>query len=406
MLAGMALCSCGRPRARCADPGRGRGREPRHRPRRTRPQRHCRHGAQRRRRHRGDRHHRLRRACWCRTPCDPRCRPSAGAAAAGEHARRRRLAAAGRRGLAPGSALGRAQDRRADRALWRAVLRLAGAQDAQRSWRHEARGAAPCRVRLRGRARCSAASTSPRSAGRVDGRDRRPTAPARPRCSGSWRASFRPPPARPGSTGRPLGDWPRGELARSLAYLPQERIVHWALTRPRRRGARPPAAIRPMGATGERHRRARPSSAALAAMDVAPLAGRPGAGRCRVANAPACWLRARWRSSRKCCSPTSRPPASIPPTSSRCSSTLPRLRRAAAPSLWRCTICRLPRASATGSCSSVPAAPWPRDAPAAVLTPAHLATAYGIRAEYRTIDGIPAVLASTCCHDAAPVRRS
>jgi len=31
--------------------------------------------------------------------------------------------------------------------------------------------------------------------------------------------------------------------------------------------------------------------------------------------------------------------------------------------------------------------------PGAVLTEAHLASAYGIRAEYRTIDGIPAVLA-------------
>ncbi len=36
--------------------------------------------------------------------------------------------------------------------------------------------------------------------------------------------------------------------------------------------------------------------------------------------------------------------------------------------------------------------------PAAVLTETHLATAYGIRAEYRTIDGIPAVLA----HDVLP----
>src|SRR5204862_4373232 len=30
--------------------------------------------------------------------------------------------------------------------------------------------------------------------------------------------------------GRRLGEWERGALARSLAYLPQDRTVHWALT--------------------------------------------------------------------------------------------------------------------------------------------------------------------------------
>src|SRR5262245_65763931 len=30
--------------------------------------------------------------------------------------------------------------------------------------------------------------------------------------------------------GSALGDWDRGRLARALAYLPQERLVHWALT--------------------------------------------------------------------------------------------------------------------------------------------------------------------------------
>ena len=29
--------------------------------------------------------------------------------------------------------------------------------------------------------------------------------------------------------GRPLGAWERGQLARALAYLPQERLVHWSL---------------------------------------------------------------------------------------------------------------------------------------------------------------------------------
>jgi iron complex transport system ATP-binding protein len=73
--------------------------------------------------------------------------------------------------------------------------------------------------------------------------------------------------------GRGIAEWPARELARALAYLPQERIVHWALS------ARAVVALgrlpyQPMGA-GESAADAQAVAAALAAMDVAQLAARP-----------------------------------------------------------------------------------------------------------------------------------
>ena len=204
------------------------------------------------------------------------------------------------------------------------------------------------------------------------------------------------PPARP--TGR------RRELARSLAYLPQERTVHWALTRAQRRGAR---ALAASGRWGRRERadRAAIDARAMAAMDIAPLAGRPGARDVR--------RRARPRAGGARAGAGARvlladePAAGLDPAHQL---TLFRhlcraLRRAAARSSWRCTICRSPRASATGSCSSTRAARWPRDHRQDVLTPAHLAAAYGIApriAHDRWRAGCAG--RSTCCHDAAPIR--
>ena len=70
-----------------------------------------------------------------------------------------------------------------------------------------------------------------------------------------------------------LASWSRADLARSLAYLPQERTVHWALT------ARAVVALGrlPHQPMGQRETSADRSAiaAALAAMDIAPLAGRP-----------------------------------------------------------------------------------------------------------------------------------
>jgi iron complex transport system ATP-binding protein len=73
--------------------------------------------------------------------------------------------------------------------------------------------------------------------------------------------------------GRPIADWRPQELARVLAYLPQERIVSWALS------ARAVVGLgrlpyRPMGA-GESAADADAVATALAAMDVAHLAERP-----------------------------------------------------------------------------------------------------------------------------------
>jgi iron complex transport system ATP-binding protein len=73
--------------------------------------------------------------------------------------------------------------------------------------------------------------------------------------------------------GRAIAEWPPRELARALAYLPQERIVHWALD------ARAVVALgrlpyQPMGA-GESAADAHAIAQALAAMDVGQLAARP-----------------------------------------------------------------------------------------------------------------------------------
>ena len=75
--------------------------------------------------------------------------------------------------------------------------------------------------------------------------------------------------------GRPLGDFGARGRAHSIAYLPQERVVHWALS------ARAVVALgrlphQGLGA-GESPADARAIAAALAAMDVGHLANRPRA---------------------------------------------------------------------------------------------------------------------------------
>ena len=204
--------------------------------------------------------------------------------------------------------------------------------------------------------------------------------------------------------GRALGNWSRADLARALAYLPQERTVHWALT------ARSVVALgrlphQPMGANARPARIAQPSPQRSPPWTLRRWpAGR--CWRCRVASGHACWWRVRWRRSHACCLPTSRPPASIPRTSSRCFVTLPRLRRRAAPWLSRCTICRLPRASVTGLCSSqagraVAAGRACRSANRLRTLPPPTASAPSIV----QLMACPLCCHGTCCHDAAPVRR-
>src|SRR5262249_50194565 len=145
--------------------------------------------------------------------------------AAGQHARRRRHAARRRRGAATHPALGGAQDRRAHRAHRRAVLRLAGAQDA--------RGAGAMKVEARN---LPARLTARDARAGVDfvAHPGELTAVIGPNGAGKTTllrvlAGVLPPTAGAVSLdGRSSGEWSARELARSLAYLPQERTVHWA----------------------------------------------------------------------------------------------------------------------------------------------------------------------------------
>ena len=104
--------------------------------------------------------------------------------------------------------------------------------------------------------------------------------------------------------GRAIADWQPQALARALAYLPQERVVHWALS------ARAIVALgrlpyRPMGA-GESASRCGARSTRRWRPSMQPIWPSGRCWRCRAASARAFWLPARWRSSRACCSRTSR----------------------------------------------------------------------------------------------------
>ncbi len=189
--------------------------------------------------------------------------------------------------------------------------------------------------------------------------------------------------------GRPLGAWPRGELARSLAYLPQERTVHWALT------ARNVVALGrlPHQAMGQRETATDRAAIerAIAAMDIAPLAGRPvlamsGGEQARV-------LLARALAQQPQVLVADEPAAGLDPAHQL---TLFHHFAAFAASGRTVLVALHDLSLAARFCHKIVLLSAGRalaaGPPAAVLTPAHLATAYGIRAEYRTIDGIPAVL--------------
>jgi iron complex transport system ATP-binding protein len=190
--------------------------------------------------------------------------------------------------------------------------------------------------------------------------------------------------------GRALGAWARNDLARSLAYLPQQRTVHWALT------ARNVVALGrlPHQAMGQRESATDRAAIerAIAAMDIAALAGRPvlamsGGEQARV-------LLARALAQEAQVLVADEPAAGLDPAhqlalfhhfaafaaSGRTVLVALHDLSLAARFCHKIVLLHAGRALAAGP-------------PAAVLTRAHLATAYGIRGEYRTIDGIPAVLA-------------
>jgi len=190
--------------------------------------------------------------------------------------------------------------------------------------------------------------------------------------------------------GRALGVWSRADLARSLAYLPQERTVHWALTARNvvALGRLPHQALGQRETAGDRAAIER----AIAAMDMAPLAGRPvlamsGGEQARV-------LLARALAQEPQVLIADEPAAGLDPAhqlalfhhfvafaaSGRTVLVALHDLSLAARFCHKIVLLAGGRALAAGP-------------PEVVLTQAHLATAYGIRAEYRTIDGIPAVLA-------------
>jgi iron complex transport system ATP-binding protein len=189
--------------------------------------------------------------------------------------------------------------------------------------------------------------------------------------------------------GRSVPEWEPQALARSLAYLPQERVVHWPLT------TRVVVALgrlpyRPLG-VGESAADAAAIDAALGAMDVAHLAHRPvlelsGGERARV-------LVARALAQEPRALLADEPAAGLDPAHQL--SLFGHL--AALATSGRTVVVALHDLSlAARFCHSVILVHGGRTVasgePQDVLTPKHLAAAYGIAARYHILDGVPVVL--------------
>ena len=293
---------------------------------------------------------------------------------------------AGRRCAAPDPAVGRAQDRRAHGAHRCAVLRLAGAEDARGAgaMRLEARNV---HVRLKAR-EVLAGLDFAAQAGEL-------TAVIGPNGAGKTTllralAGLLAPAAGAASLdGRAVAEWPQRELARALAYLPQDRIVHWALT------ARAVVALgrlpyRPMGA-GESAADARAIDAALAAMDVTHLQGRPvleisGGERARV-------LVARALAQEPRVLLADEPAAGLDPAHQLTLfghlSELAAAGRTVVVALHDLSLAaRFCHRIVLMQAGRLVAAGSPED----VLKAEHLAAAYGIKARYVQVEGVPVVL--------------
>jgi iron complex transport system ATP-binding protein len=186
-----------------------------------------------------------------------------------------------------------------------------------------------------------------------------------------------------------VAGWERARLARTLGYLPQERLVHWALT------ARAVVALgrmpyQPLGA-GESGADRAAIEAALAAMDAAHLAGRPvpelsGGERARV-------LVARALAQEPKVLLADEPAAGLDPAHQL---TLFRHLAALAAAGRTIVVAVHDLSLAARFCHSVALVHEGRTLasgpPADVLTPPNLAAAYGITAHYQAIEGVPVVL--------------
>jgi iron complex transport system ATP-binding protein len=190
--------------------------------------------------------------------------------------------------------------------------------------------------------------------------------------------------------GRAIADWRPQQLARVLAYLPQERTVHWALN------ARSVVALgrlpyQPMGA-GESEADAHAITGALAAMDVASLADRPvlemsGGERARV-------LVARALAQEPRVLLADEPASGLDPAHQlalfRHFSALAAAGRTVVVALHDLSLAaRFCHRIVLMQAGRVVAAGAPED----VLRIEHLASVYGIRARYAVVDGVPIVLA-------------
>jgi iron complex transport system ATP-binding protein len=191
--------------------------------------------------------------------------------------------------------------------------------------------------------------------------------------------------------GRAIADWQPQALARALAYLPQERVVHWALS------ARAIVALgrlphQPMGA-GESAADADAIAAAMAAMDAAHLAGRPvlemsGGERARI-------LVARALAQQPRVLLADEPATGLDPAHQL---TLFRHFTTLAESGCTIVVALHDLSLAARFCHRIVLMHQGRTVasgpPEDVLTSEHLAAVYGIRARYATLDGVPIVLAT------------